>query len=148
LIFQGHLNVFWACSWLCCAPADGLTKNVVEVEQNVYPLKQAFYQDQRELFKPIFLQDTNFKVRVKVSYLYETLKIFNDFSRENHGHGGHEQGVRRGVFEGKLSFKKMSAGGRFCTLQENPHFWVPTIKIRPPDGTCMLSIPPRILLYT
>jgi hypothetical protein len=29
----------------------------------------------------------------------------------------------------------MSAGGRLCTLQENPHFWVPTIKVRPPDGT-------------
>ncbi len=38
---------------------DGLTKNVVK--QNVmYPLKQAFKQDQRELFKPIFLQDTEF----------------------------------------------------------------------------------------
>ncbi len=28
----------------------------------------------------------------------------------------------------------MSAGGRLCTLQEYPHFWVPTIKVRPPDG--------------
>jgi hypothetical protein len=65
---------------------------------------------------------------------YETFKIFNDFSWENHGHGGHEHGVRRGVFGGKLSFEKMSAGGRLCTLQENPHFWVPTIKVRPPDG--------------
>jgi hypothetical protein len=63
------------------------------------------------------------------------LKIFNDFSRENYGHGGHEQDVRRGVFGGKLSFKNMSAGGRLCTLQENHHFWVKTIKVRPPDGT-------------
>ncbi len=39
----------------------------------------------------------------------------------------------QGVFEGELSFKKMSAGGRLCTLQENPHFWVLTIKVRPPD---------------
>jgi hypothetical protein len=30
-----------------------------------------------------------------------------------------------GVFGGKLSFTKMSAGGRLCTLQENPQFWVP-----------------------
>jgi hypothetical protein len=29
----------------------------------------------------------------------------------------------------------MSAGGRLCTLQENPHFWAQTIKVRPPDGT-------------
>jgi hypothetical protein len=48
-----------------------------------------------------------FIVRVNVSYLYETLKIFKDFSRENHGHGGHEHGVHRVVFVGELSFKKM-----------------------------------------
>jgi hypothetical protein len=71
------------------------------------------------------------------------LKIFNDFSRENHGHGGHEQGVRMGVFGGKLSFKKMSAGGRFCTLQENPHFWVPRIKVKPPVGTLHCIKVPR-----
>ncbi len=43
-----------------------------------------------------------FKVRVKVSYFffYETLKISNDFSRENHDRGGHERGVRMGVFGG------------------------------------------------
>jgi hypothetical protein len=78
-----------------------------------------------------------FKVTVKVSYFFhETSKIFNDFSRENHGHGGHEHGVRRGVIGGKLSFKMMSAGGRLCAAQENPHFWVPVIKVRPPDGIC------------
>ncbi len=74
-------------------------------------------------------------MRVKVSYFYETLKIFNDFSRENHGHGGDEHGVHRGVFGSKLSFKKTSAGGRLCTLQENPNFRVPAIKVRPPDGS-------------
>ncbi len=31
----------------------------------------------------------------------------------------------QGVFGGKLSFKKMSAGGRLCTLQETPHFLGP-----------------------
>ncbi len=30
--------------------------------------------------------------------------------------------VSAGVFGGKLSFKKMSARGSLCTLQENPHF--------------------------
>ncbi len=39
-----------------------------------------------------------------------------------------------GGFRGKLLFKKMSGGGRLCTLQENPHFWVPTIKVKQPDG--------------
>jgi hypothetical protein len=25
--------------------------------------------------------------------------------------------------------------GRLCTFQENPHFWVPTLKVRPSNGT-------------
>ncbi len=29
----------------------------------------------------------------------------------------------------------MSTGGRLCTSQENPHFLVPTIKVRQPDGS-------------
>ncbi len=29
----------------------------------------------------------------------------------------------------------MSAGGHLYILQENPLFWVPTIKVRPPDGS-------------
>ncbi len=40
-----------------------------------------------------------------------------------------------GFLGSKLSFKKMSAGGRLCTLQENPHIWAPTMKVRPHDGT-------------
>jgi hypothetical protein len=71
---------------------------------------------------------------------HETLNIFNDFSWENHGHGGHEHGVCRLVFGGKLSFKKMYAGGRLYALQETPHFWVPTIKIWPPNGIQKTSI--------
>jgi hypothetical protein len=47
------------------------------------------------------------KVRITVLYFLRNFKIFNDFSRENLVHGGHEHGVRRGVFGGKLSFKKM-----------------------------------------
>jgi hypothetical protein len=75
-----------------------------------------------------------FKGRVKVPYFYKTWKIFNNFSRENYGHGGNEHGVCRGVFMGKLPFKMMSAGGRLCTLQKTPHFWVQKIKVRPPNG--------------
>jgi hypothetical protein len=26
------------------------------------------------------------------------------------------------------------ARGRLCTFQENPHLWVPTLKVRPPDA--------------
>ncbi len=50
--------------------------------------------------------------------------------------------VSAGRFSGgELSFKKMSAGGRLYTLQENPHFWVPTFKVRPPDGTQIDHLP-------
>ncbi len=42
--------------------------------------------------------------------------------------------VSAGGSGGKLSFKNLSAGGRLCTVQEDPHFWVPTIKVRRPDG--------------
>ncbi len=38
------------------------------------------------------------------------------------------------VFGGKLSFRKMSARGCLCTFQENPHFWVPMLKVRRPVG--------------
>jgi hypothetical protein len=66
LIFQGHSNFFGARSWLRCVPVDGLTKNVVK--QNVYPLEQAFKQDQCELFAPISRKIQVFEVRVKVSF--------------------------------------------------------------------------------
>ncbi len=52
-----------------------------------------------------------------------------------HGRTMAIDGVIKGVLRGMLSFKKMSTGGRLCTLQENPHFWVPMIKVRPPDST-------------
>jgi hypothetical protein len=44
---------------------------------------------------------------------------------------------------------KMSAGGRLCTLQENLHFWVLTIKVRPPDGILvrLLDIPGLIARF-
>jgi hypothetical protein len=64
-----------------------------------------------------------FKVRVKVSYFfYFTLKIFNDFSQENHGHGGHEHGVCRGVFGGRLSDVRR---GSPLYFSRKPPFLVP-----------------------
>jgi hypothetical protein len=45
-----------------------------------------------------------------------------------------------GFSGGKLSFKQMPAGGRLCTLQENPHVCVPTLKVRPPDGTSTVEL--------
>ncbi len=75
-------------------------------------------------------------MRVKVSYFF--LQNFENYQRFFTGepcHGGHEHGVCRGVFEGKLSFNRISAGIRLCTSPENPYFWVPTIKVRPPDGS-------------
>jgi hypothetical protein len=54
--------------------------------------------------------------------------------RVNHGHGGHESGVRSGVFGGDLSNDNMSAGGRGSSSRENPCFWGRTSKVRPSDG--------------
>jgi hypothetical protein len=56
----------------------------------------------------------------------------------NHGHGGHGNGVRRGVLGDGLSEKKITAGGRRSSFQENPCFWGPTSKVRPFDGTSTL----------
>jgi hypothetical protein len=42
--------------------------------------------------------------------------------------------VHSGVFGGKFFLRRRLEGVCLCTLQENPHFWVPTIKVRPPDG--------------
>jgi hypothetical protein len=41
--------------------------------------------------------------------------------------------VSTGAFRGKLSFRKMSAGGRLCTFDGKPQFWVPMLKVRPPE---------------
>jgi hypothetical protein len=60
--------------------------------------------------------------------------------------------VSAGGFSGvSFHFKKMSAGGRLCTFQENPHFLVPTLKVRLPDGkvTCARAdMPYRHIRYT
>jgi hypothetical protein len=138
LIFQGHLNVFCGSFMASLCSSRWSDQNC---KTDCVTLKTSFQS------KPVWAILTDFLARyrylkwgLKFRIFYKTSKILNDFSRENHGHGGHEHGVRRGVFGDKLSFKKMSAGGRLCTLQENPHFWVPMIKVRPPDGISIFTI--------
>jgi hypothetical protein len=46
----------------------------------------------------------------KFPIFYETWKIFNDFSRENHGHGGHEHGVRRGFSDVSFHLRRCPQG--------------------------------------
>ncbi len=75
------------------------------------------------------------KVRVKVSYFSRNFENLQRFFTGEPWPWRPWTWCPHGVFGGKLSFKKMSAGGRLCTLQENPHFWIPRIKVRPPDGT-------------
>jgi hypothetical protein len=77
-----------------------------------------------------------FKVRVQVSYFFTKLwKSSTIFHGRTMAMAAMNMVSAGGVFGGKLSFKKMSAGGCLCTSQENPHFWVTTIKVRPPDGS-------------
>ncbi len=48
--------------------------------------------------------------------------------------------VSAGGFSGVSFHLKRSPQGvasGVWTSQENPHFWVPTIKVRPPDGTSL-----------
>jgi hypothetical protein len=43
--------------------------------------------------------------------------------------------VSAGGFSGvSFHLRTSPQGGRLCTLQENPHFWVQAIKVRPSDG--------------
>jgi hypothetical protein len=71
----------------------------------------------------------------KVSFFLKTLDFVFIFFWANHGHSGHGSGVRRGVFGDGLSEKKITAGGRRSSFQENPCFWGPTSKVRPFDGS-------------
>ncbi len=99
--------------------------------------------------RPMWALQTNFLARYrflkwgsKFRIFHESLKIFNDLSRETHPWPWRPwTWCPQGVFGGKLSFKNMSARGRLCTLQENPHLRVPTIKVRPPDGRCWRLLP-------
>ncbi len=73
-------------------------------------------------------------MRVKLSYFSQNFENLQRFFTREPWPWLSWTWCPQGGFRGKLSFKKMSAGGCLCTLQENPHFWVPKIKVRPPDG--------------
>ncbi len=75
-----------------------------------------------------------FKVKVKVTYLLRNFENLQRFFMGEPWPWRPWTSCPQGVFGGEHSFKKMSAGGRLCTLQENPHFWVLTIKVWQPDG--------------
>jgi hypothetical protein len=75
-----------------------------------------------------------------VSFLPKTLRFVFIRLSANHGHGGHENGFRRGVFGGDLSNEKMSAGGHGSSSWENPCFWGLTSNVRPSDGTMRLVL--------
>jgi hypothetical protein len=68
-----------------------------------------------------------FKVKVKV--LYFCLQNFDNLSPIFHKSTmamAAMNMVTAGRFSGgKISFKKLSAGGRLCTLQEKPPIWSP-----------------------
>jgi hypothetical protein len=138
-------KVIWtfsgARSWLCCAPVYGLTKHVVK--QNVYPFKHAFKQDQCELFKPIFLQDTIFSSEgqsfVFYTKLWKSSTIYNGrtmvMAVMNMASAGGFSGVR-------FHLRRCPQGVASVHCKKIPHFRVPTIKVRPPNGTWHARQPP------
>ncbi len=64
-----------------------------------------------------------FKVGVKV---HKTSKIFNGFSRENHGHGGHEHGVFRGLSGVSIHSRRCPQGVASVLCKKTPVFWSQT----------------------
>ncbi len=74
-----------------------------------------------------------FKARVTVSYFLRNFENLQRFLTGEPWPWRPWTWCPQGVFEGKLSFKKMSAGGRLCA--KNSHFWVLEIKVKAPGGT-------------
>ncbi len=58
----------------------------------------------------------------KFRIFHETSKIFNDFSRENHGHGGHERGVRRGILGVSFHLRRCPQGVASVLFKKTPIF--------------------------
>ncbi len=58
----------------------------------------------------------------KFHKFYKTLKIFNEFSWENHGHGGHEHGVRRGFLAVSLHLRRCLQGVASVLRKKIPIF--------------------------
>ncbi len=138
LIFKGHLNVFGARSWLCWAPVDDLTKNVVQ--QNVWPGTKLSNKTNMISLNPFSCKTQIFKVRVKVSYFFSKLwKSSTIFTGEPWPWRPWTWCSQR-VLGGKLWFKKMSTGVAYVLCKKTPHFWAPTMKVRPPDGTSCQDI--------
>ncbi len=50
------------------------------------------------------------------------MKIFNDFSQDNHGHGGHEHGVRRGFSGVSFHLRRRWLGVASVLSKETPIF--------------------------
>jgi hypothetical protein len=60
----------------------------------------------------------------KVSFFPQTLDLVFIFLQTNHGHGGHESGVRRGVFGDGLPKKKYPQGVAGPLFEKTPVFGV------------------------
>ncbi len=62
------------------------------------------------------------KWRSNFRNFHKTLKIFSDFSQENHGHGGHGHGVHRGFSGVSFHLEKCPQGVAFVLFQKTPTF--------------------------
>ncbi len=96
--------------------------------------------------RPMWALNTHFLARYrflkwgsKFRIFYKTLKIFNNFSRQNHGHGGHEHCVCRGVLGVSCRLRRCPRAVASVLCKKTAIFWVPTIKVRPPDGILLVQ---------
>jgi hypothetical protein len=93
LIFQGHLNIFWSSFMALLCSSTWSDQKCRKTE--CVALKISFQTRRMWALWTHYLARYRFLRWGSKFCIYKTLKILKDFSRENHGHGGHEHGVCR-----------------------------------------------------
>jgi hypothetical protein len=121
LIFQGHLNVIWGSFVALLCSSRWSDQKCCKTE--CVALKTSFQTRPRWSLETHFLAKYRFiKWRLKSCIFYVTLQTYNDFSRENHGHGGHEHGIRRGGSGVSFHLRRCPQGIASVLCKETPIF--------------------------
>jgi hypothetical protein len=84
---------------------------------------------------PVSCKIQIFKVTLKISYFSQNFENLQRFFTGETWPWWPWTWCPQGVFGGKLSFRKISAGVASVLFKKSPHFSVPTLKVRPPGGT-------------
>ncbi len=121
LIFQGHLNVLWGSFMALLCSSRWSDQKCCKTD--CVALKTGFQTRPMRAFRTHVLARYWFlKWGSKFHIFYKTLKIFNHFSRENHGHGDHEHGVRRGFSGVSFHLRRCPQGVVSVLCKKTPIF--------------------------